>query len=82
LQNTSLESNFYFVRSFYLELNFIFYLFSNHCHGQDILHLDVYDKDLIRNDQIGSVQIDLHDLYEKGFFLLPYKTRLVSILFS
>jgi Ca2+-dependent lipid-binding protein len=35
--------------------------------GQDILHVDVYDADFILDDRIGSVQINLQDLYEKGF---------------
>jgi Ca2+-dependent lipid-binding protein len=38
---------------------------SNHLKGQDILHVDVYDKDLIFDDKIGSVQIHLQDLYQK-----------------
>jgi Ca2+-dependent lipid-binding protein len=46
-----------------------FYLFSNHLKGQDTLHIDVYDKDTFVNDKIGSLQIDLQDLYVKGIFL-------------
>ncbi len=41
--------------------------FSNHLSGQDILHVDVYDEDSVKNEKIGSVKIDLHQLYEKGF---------------
>jgi Ca2+-dependent lipid-binding protein len=48
--------------------------------GQDILHIDVYDEDLIFDDKIGSVKINLQELYSKrkshsnenfsfGFFL-------------
>ncbi|CAF1263796.1 unnamed protein product [Rotaria sordida] len=37
----------------------------NHLKGQDILHIDVYDKDLIINDKIGSLKINLEDLYHK-----------------
>ena len=40
--------------------------FSNHLHGQDTLHIDIYDKDLIFDDKIGSVKINLQDLYKKG----------------
>jgi Ca2+-dependent lipid-binding protein len=42
-------------------------LFSNHFKGQDTLHIDVYDEDTITDEKIGSVQIDLKDLYQKGF---------------
>ncbi|CAF1132306.1 unnamed protein product [Rotaria magnacalcarata] len=38
----------------------------NHLYGQDILHVEVYDEDSVKNDKIGSVQIDLHELYQKG----------------
>ncbi|CAF4220046.1 unnamed protein product [Rotaria sp. Silwood2] len=38
----------------------------NHLYGQDILHVDVYDEDSVKNDKIGSVEIDLRPLYEKG----------------
>ncbi|CAF0970901.1 unnamed protein product [Rotaria sordida] len=38
----------------------------NHLEGQDILHVDVYDEDTIIDDKIGSIQIDLRDLYHKG----------------
>ncbi|CAF3053334.1 unnamed protein product [Rotaria sp. Silwood2] len=40
--------------------------FFNHAEGQNILHIDAYDKDLIKKDKIGSLQIDLHNLYFKG----------------
>lgn len=54
-----------------LSFSLIFYSkifsFSNHLHGQDILHVDVYDEDSVKDEKIGSVQIDLHDLYDKGF---------------
>ncbi len=36
--------------------------------GQDILHVNVYDEDSVINEKIGSTQIDLHRLYEKGLF--------------
>ncbi|CAF0979171.1 unnamed protein product [Rotaria sordida] len=38
----------------------------NHLYGQDTLHVDVYDEDSVKHDKIGSVEIDLHQLYEKG----------------
>ena len=44
----------------------IFLLFSNHIKGQDILHVDVYDEDLIFDDKIGSVKINLQELYAKN----------------
>ena len=34
--------------------------------GQDILHVDVYDEDSVINEKLGSLQIDLHELYAKG----------------
>lgn len=40
--------------------------FRNHLYGQDILHVDVYDEDSVKDEKIGSVRIDLRDLYEKG----------------
>jgi Ca2+-dependent lipid-binding protein len=47
---------------------FLFFLNSNHLHGQDILHIDIYDEDFIFDDKIGSVEINLQELYLKGFF--------------
>ena len=44
----------------------MFWFFSNHLTGQDQLHVDVYDQDSIKDDLIGSVTIDLRDLYSKG----------------
>jgi len=41
-------------------------MISNHLRGQDNLHVDVYDEDSIKNEKIGSVKIDLRDLYQKG----------------
>jgi hypothetical protein len=41
-------------------------LFSNHLYGQDILHVDVYDEDSVKDEKIGSVLIDLHQLYQSG----------------
>lgn len=35
-------------------------------HGQDILHVDVYDEDYIFDDKIGSAKVNLHELYEIG----------------
>lgn len=67
-----MESNFCFVYFssflfFYIDLiYFIFICFSNHLYGQDTLHVDVYDKDLIKNDKIGSLVINLKDLYEQS----------------
>jgi len=52
---------------FSIELNLSIY-FSNHFQGQDILHIDVYDEDTIKNDIIGSLTIDLQDLYEKRIY--------------
>ncbi|CAF1398756.1 unnamed protein product [Adineta steineri] len=52
--------------------------FFNHLKGQNILHVDVYDKDRIRNDIIGSIQINLEDLYDTGhsdtWYDLPSKS--------
>jgi len=45
----------------------MFYV-SNHLNGQNILHVDVYDEDSVKNEIIGSIQIDLHELYEKSLF--------------
>jgi len=56
-----------FVRLLFYDLIKYFYFFGNHLKGQDILHVDVYDKDLIFDDKIGSVQINLQDLFEHGF---------------
>jgi Ca2+-dependent lipid-binding protein len=56
-----------------LNSSFFFYfrkLFSNHLSGQDTLHVDVYDEDSVKNEKIGSVQIDLHPLYDTGWILL------------
>lgn len=47
-----------------------FFNFSNHLKGQDILHVDVYDEDTIKNDKIGSIQINLKHVYDQG--LLQY----------
>ena len=41
-------------------------MFSNHLHGQDTLHIDVYDQDTVKDEKIGSVKIDLKDLYQYG----------------
>ena len=66
-----MESNSYFV-SFFFSFSFLFQLifdlFSNHLQGQDILHIDVYDKDTIKNDKIGSSIIDLNSLYQKSIY--------------
>ena len=43
-----------------------FRVFSNHLVGQDILHVDVYDEDSVKDEKIGSIQIDLNDLYTRG----------------
>jgi len=45
-------------------------LFRNHLTGQDTLHVDVCDKDPLKEDIIGSFIIDLRDLYEKRISLL------------
>jgi Ca2+-dependent lipid-binding protein len=42
--------------------------FSNHFQGQDILHVDVYDEDILKNDNIGSLKIDLQDLYKNRIY--------------
>ncbi len=44
-------------------------MFSNHLTGQDTLHVDVCDKDPLKEDYIASLQIDLRDLYEKRICL-------------
>jgi Ca2+-dependent lipid-binding protein len=49
--------------SFYIY--FFYLLFRNHLRGQDILHVEVYDEDFIFDDKIGSVKINLQELYEK-----------------
>ncbi|CAF1682258.1 unnamed protein product [Adineta ricciae] len=38
----------------------------NHLTGQDTLHVHIYDEDQIKDEKIGSVIIDLHQLYELG----------------
>lgn len=49
--------------------------------GQDILHIDIYDKDLIFDDKIGSTEIDLHELYDKSssFFVFCSKCKLFDV---
>ena len=39
--------------------------FRNHLHGENVLRLIVYDRDLLTKKKIGSVEIDLKDLEEK-----------------
>lgn len=41
-------------------------MFSNHLTGQDTLQVHIYDEDQIKDEKIGSVIIDLHQLYELG----------------
>ena len=55
-------------------------IFSNHLYGQDTLHLDIYDKDTIKDEKIGSVQIDLHQLYLKGCSSYPRLEVLFNFL--
>lgn len=43
-----------------------FSFLSNHLTGQDNLHIDVYDQDSLKDDKIGSANIDLNDLYRQG----------------
>ncbi len=62
-----MESNICFV-SFFRNFHWFYVLFSNHLYGQNILHVDVYDEDSVKNEKIGSIQIDLHELYEKSLF--------------
>ena len=68
-----MESNIGFVQDSFCFLSFIFYsiLFfvfdRNHLRGQDILFIDVFDEDTIKDQTIGSLQIDLRPLYEQGF---------------
>ncbi|CAF1396618.1 unnamed protein product [Rotaria sp. Silwood1] len=38
----------------------------NHLQDQHILHINIYDEDTIKNEKIGSLQIDLHRLYDNG----------------
>jgi Ca2+-dependent lipid-binding protein len=52
--------------SFYFDL--FVGLFSNHLKGQDTLHIDIYDEDTVEDEIIGSIQIDLLDLYQRGFY--------------
>ncbi|CAF0809665.1 unnamed protein product [Adineta steineri] len=51
---------------------------NNHLKGQNILHVDVYDKDRIRDDRIGSIEINLEELYDTGhidtWYDLPSKS--------
>ncbi len=58
----------FFVRFYFIIKLIIFIYFSNHVQGQDTLHVDVYDNDTIKNDKIGSLTIDLRDLYEKRIY--------------
>ena len=61
MKHSSCNQIFSFISFF----NLLF--FSDHVKGQDILHVGVYDKDLIFDDKIGSIKIDLQELYRKGF---------------
>jgi len=62
-----LESSFCFVSQFNsMKIIFEFCFVSNHLTGQDKLHVDVYDKDSLKDDKIGSVTIDLQDLYQQN----------------
>ncbi|CAF3093897.1 unnamed protein product [Rotaria socialis] len=56
-QKTKVKSN---TKNPYWSEIFVF----NHLKGQNFLHIDVYDKDLLFNDKIGSLKINLQDLYE------------------
>ncbi|CAF1521156.1 unnamed protein product [Adineta steineri] len=47
----------------------------NHLTGQDILNVDVYDEDSVKDEKIGSIQINLHDLYKKGFVRIIIKIK-------
>ncbi|CAF1216345.1 unnamed protein product [Adineta steineri] len=54
----------------------------NHLTGQDTLYIDIYDKDSVKDEKIGSIHIDLHDLYNKGridnWFHIPAKNGSTS----
>lgn len=56
-----------------------YFLFRNHLNGQDLLHVDVYDEDSVKDERIGSVRIDLHELYEKGS--IDSKRRFIRMIF-
>ncbi|CAF1446176.1 unnamed protein product [Adineta steineri] len=49
----------------------------NHLKGQDFLYVDICDKDPLKDDIIGSIKIDLSDLYETNhidnWFTIPAK---------
>ncbi|CAF3813680.1 unnamed protein product, partial [Adineta steineri] len=47
----------------------------NHLTGQDILNVDIYDEDSVKDEKIGSIQINLHDLYKKGFVRIIIKIK-------
>ena len=72
------KRSFSFLFFFVIKTKHLFCLFSNHLRGQDILHIDIYDKDLIFDDKIGSLQIDLHELYTKSILFV----NLVLVSFS
>lgn len=67
-----MESNICLVRCFssssFCSRDIISPWFSNHLSGQDTLHVDVYDEDSLKDEKIGSVHVNLNDLYEKGSF--------------
>lgn len=57
-------------------------MFSNHLSGQDTLHIVVYDQDSMKDEKIGTLKIDLRDLYQKGhidnWYKIPAKLGLTS----
>ncbi|CAF3763944.1 unnamed protein product [Rotaria sp. Silwood1] len=58
--------------------------FSNHLTGQNILYIDVYDEGIVKNHKIGSVEIDLNDLYRQGhiddwFYIIGDKYEVKSL---
>ncbi len=63
-------------------ISFFLIIFSNHLTGQDDLHIDVYDEDSVKDEKIGSIKIDLRDLYQKGhidnWYKIPAKLGLTS----
>ncbi|CAF1062726.1 unnamed protein product [Adineta steineri] len=53
----------------------------NVLNGQDILFVDVCDKDTIRHDKIGSLEIDLRDLFVKCIFFYIQKKPNIYLFF-
>ena len=84
-QNSSMESNICLVRcrcfsSSHCRRDIISRCFSNHLRGQDTLNVDVYDEDSLKDEKIGSVRVNLNELYDKGSFGSSMQSFLISDL--